>query len=73
MQRNGPFRPGFSEETKESFQSLCTPKDVASFIKSYFEATESKTSLTRVSLDSSGTVLKPKEVVRGGFSCVGGD
>lgn len=33
-------------------------------MRSYDEATESKTSLTSDSLDSSGTVLNPKDVVR---------
>ena len=64
MQRMGPLRPGLKVETKVSFHSLCTPRDVASFIRSYLDATLSKTPFTRDSLDSSGTVLKPNEAVR---------
>jgi len=41
-------------------------------MRSYFEATESKTDLTRVSLTSVGTVLYPKEVVSDGEEDVGG-
>jgi hypothetical protein len=40
------------------------PSDDASFIRSYDDATESKTSFTRDSFSCSGTVLNPKDVVR---------
>ena len=62
----GPRLPGCNEATKSSFHSRWAPADVMSFMKSYFEATESKTSRTILSLASSGTVLKPKEANRGG-------
>ena len=60
----GAFLPGRNVDTNVSFHNLWTPKDVASFIRSYFEATESKTFLTKDSFASSGTVLKPNDVVR---------
>lgn len=40
------LRPGFKERTKWSFQRRWIPKDIASFITSYEEATEEKTSWT---------------------------
>ena len=48
---------------RESFQRRCTPSDMASFMTSYFDATESNTPRTSASFDSSGTVRKPKCVV----------
>ncbi len=53
---------GSSLDTKWSFQSLWTPRDIASFITSYLEATDEKTEATIDSLSSSATVLKPKWV-----------
>ena len=64
MQRSGPREPGRRRETNSSFQSRCTPSDMASFMRSYEDATLSKTLRTSDSFASSGTVCNPKRVVR---------
>ena len=64
MHRSGPRAPGLRRATKSSFQSRCTPMDIASFMRSYEDATLSKTLRTSDSFASSGTVWKPKCVVR---------
>src|SRR5687767_1540599 len=43
----------------------CSPADMTSFIKSYFEATESNTPATRRDFSGSSTSVKPKCVVAG--------
>ena len=47
------------------------PTDIRSFMVSYDEATEVKTSATRDCLEDEGTVWKPKCVVEFGASCSG--
>lgn len=44
----GPLLPGFKRDTKSSFHSRWTPIDIASFIRSYFGATEEKTPFTLI-------------------------
>ena len=65
MQRCGPFLPGRKVETNVSFQRRWTPRELASFMRSYDDATESNTFLTSDSFSSSGTVLNPNDAVRG--------
>ena len=64
MHRRGPRAPGLSRDTYSSFHSRCTPMDIASFMRSYEDATLSNTFRTSDSFDSSGTVWNPKCVVR---------
>ena len=63
MHRRGPRAPGLRRPTKSSFQSRCTPIDIASFMRSYFAATDENTPRTSSSFDAVGTVWKPKWVV----------
>jgi hypothetical protein len=52
-----------ARRTNSSFQHLCTPALMRSFITSYESATLWKTSPTRAAFSCSGTVAKPKCVV----------
>src|SRR5436309_2159226 len=49
--------------TANRFQARCSPADMRSFMRSYFDATDSNTPRTRRAFSSGGTRSKPKSVV----------
>src|SRR5678815_3292955 len=65
--RSNTFIPArtFAWRTTNAFQRRCSPADMTSFIRSYFDATESNTPATRRDLSDSFTSVKPKCVVDG--------